>query len=175
MKKQLLFFLLFVSTWGLVHGQTKPDFPKMTDAQKAQFLATHCTVTDAINIAYAKSTGKNPKEYGRDFGKLIGPSWKQMTVPGKEVASIVDHLNNMAQAFGTSFEVANWSEREAIVKRGMLRQQPQMAGLFTNLGVTIQDLEAWNENVLSEIASSLGLSLSQRQEGENVIVTVKKL
>ncbi|WP_461053202.1 hypothetical protein [Spirosoma arcticum] len=151
------------------------DLPKLTDAQKVQFLAAHSTVTDAINIAYAKSIGKNPKEYGRDFGKLIGPSWKQTTAQGKELESIVEHLNAMAQGFGTSFELVNRSATEAVVKRGMLLQAPQMAGLFTSLGVTAQDMEAWNEGVMGEIATGLGLSLSQRQDGQNMIVTLKKL
>ena len=57
----------------------------------------------------------------------------------------------------------------------MLLQDSKMTGLFTSLGVTVQDMEAWNEGVMGEIASSLGLSLSQRQEGENVIVTLKKV
>lgn len=152
-----------------------PDFPKLTDAQKAQTLAFNSTAVHAGSIAYAKSIGKTPKEYGQAIGKLFGSSWEQAKANGKALESVVGHMNSIAQAFNAPIELVNRSATEAVIKRGMLLQDPKMAGLFTSVGVTAQDMEAWNEGVMGEIATGLGLSLSQRQEGQNVIVTVKTL
>lgn len=157
------------------NSTTKADLPKLTDAQKAEMLAFNSTAVHAGSIAYAKSIGKTSKEYGQAIGKLFIPSWKQGPAAGQELRGLVEHMNGIAQAFGTSFEVVNWSGKEAVIKRGMLLSDPRMSGLFTSVGVTDQDLESWNEGVMSEIATSLGYSLSQRQDGKDVVVTVKKL
>ncbi len=170
---------------GVLDPKPEPDLgktttasaalPKLTEAQKTNMLAANSTYVHAGSIAYAKSLGKTPKEYGQAIGKLFIPSWKTAKAMGKELESIVQHMNGMAQAFGTPVELVSQSATEAVLKRGMLLQEPRLVGLFTSLGVTAQDMEAWNEGVMSEIATSLGLALSQKLDGQNVIVTVKKL
>lgn len=175
MKKILLLFLFGLYSFPLLFAQAKSDLPKLTDAQKAETLAFNSTAVHAGSIAYAKSIGKTPKEYGQAIGRLFGPSWAQAKASGQELRSVVEHMNSVAQAFNSPVELVNFSAKEAIIKRGMLLQDPKMAGLFTSLGVTAQDMEAWNEGVMGEIATGLGLSLEQRQDGQNVIMTLKTL
>ncbi|MBD2705071.1 hypothetical protein IC229_30880 [Spirosoma sp. BT702] len=175
MKKYLFYFLVFSGLQFSVSAQPKPDLPKLTEAQKAETLAFNSTAVHAGSIAYAKSMGKTPKEYGRAIGKLFIPSWKQGAKSGQELRGLVEHMNSVAQAFNCPFKLTSWSAREAIIRRGKLLQDPRTASLFTSLGVTAQDMEAWNEGVMGEISTSLGYSLSQRQEGKDVVVTVKKL
>lgn len=99
------FTILAVGLATATLAQTKPDFPKLTDAQKAETMAFLSTTVRAGSIAYAKSMGKSPKEYGQAIGRSFLPSWEQAKPNALE--HVVGHMNRVAQGFNTPFELVN--------------------------------------------------------------------
>jgi len=120
-------------------------------------------------IAYAKTMGQTPEEYGRFIGELSAPGWTAQSPAG----FVLRMYRNYCGWDGITFEVLEVSDRMIRVRTNV-PYQARVAGAGDPFGVTVEDYVKMHEAAYDAIAAHLGFVLTRQRGGDGTIVTVSK-
>ncbi len=122
-------------------------------------------------IAYAKSLGKTPEDFGCFAGLVAAPSWASDR--GKGPRALVEGISENKQQF-RDFQLQVLSESETMVKARMkgygeddVRDRPQHE-------ITADEYRRFFEKKWVAIADYLGLEYTQQIEGEWTVFTIRE-
>jgi hypothetical protein len=161
----LMLFLL--ASIGI--AQQKIQMPELTDQMKTNRAVWQMDLYICTGIVYAKSLGKTAKDYGKFVGEQVIPNWAGRK--GQGPAPFLQALSIRSQIYqkGT-FEIVSETETSFTVKMNRPYVDYFYAGEL--YGVTLDEYEAFFEQMAVTITDYLGLKYEQKVEGEYLIAAI---
>ena len=147
----------------------KIELPKWYLEQKLDQTVINLTATMTAGIAFAKSLGKSPEDFGKFLGNSFSPGWEGMK--GKGIAPLFKWMYINLQA-DKSFKLEIISETEKSVQARRTRFDEATLKEFSHLGVTVEEYDRFWGKLWEEIANYLGLEYTQKVEGNWIIMKI---
>lgn len=148
---------------------TRVELPQLTLEQKWRTAESNLIYFVVSNIAYAKSKGESPEDFGTFAGDVAAPSWEEDK--GKGPQALVEGISWNKQQFH-NFQMEILSESETAIEARMkgfgedtIIERPEPL-------VTEADYIRFFEKKWEAIASYLELEYKQRSEGDWIVFTV---
>lgn len=148
------------------------ELPKLTIEQKWKTAESNLIYFVVSGIAYAKSRGGSPEDYGTFAGQVAAPSWKEDAVKGP-LALVAGISENKQQFRDFQLEILHVSE--ATIQARMkgfgendVRNRPRHE-------ITANDYIRFFGSKWQVIAESMGLRYQQQVEGDWTVFTVTQM
>ncbi|MDH3458496.1 MAG: hypothetical protein OER90_16760 [Gemmatimonadota bacterium] len=162
--------LVAVTLCGPLRAQ-QTDLPNRTLEQRFLRGSYLSVSTWVASIAYAKSMGQTPEDFGRWVGKLYAPSWSGLRGQGPQAVVRGMH-RNFTTYDGAVMEIVEASESSITVRAN----RPYIGFYFgddlQSRGVTVEEYEQVFQVMNEEICQYLELTCKQRVEEGWVVTTI---
>ncbi|MCX6029174.1 MAG: hypothetical protein NT169_07700 [Chloroflexi bacterium] len=146
------------------------ELPRLTLEQKWQTAEENLIYFVVSGIAFAKSMGKSPEDFGTFAGVIaVTPSWGKDE--GKGPQALVAGISRNKQQF-RDFQLEILSESETMVEAKMKGFGENDVRHWLEPGVTVDDYLRFFDRKWIAIADHLGLEYKQRVEGDWIVFTV---
>jgi len=168
-----VFLLLFSNEISAQTTDTKPDqiiqLPQLFLEQKLDRSVRNTTGRDIAGIAYAKSLGKTPEDFGRYIGEHTAFFWAD--IKGKGSVPFVQYLYRFLQTDRNSkMEILSVSEKSVKAKMTVYGETNIKA--LADLNVTIEEYASFYGKYLETLADYLGLEYKQKFEDGWIVFSV---
>ncbi len=169
--------VLFVSIFCIsIYAQEKKEqteqkieLPKLYLEQKLDRAVLNVTSFITGGIAYAKSLGKTPEDYGKFIGEKFAPGWDG--IKGKGIAPFIRGMyRNFQSDVNCHWEIL--SESDKSVKVQMNRFGDAIIKADTETGVTTEEFDRCMGNVMEAITNHLGFDFKQELKEDWIVFTV---
>jgi len=152
---------------------TKPgqiiQLPQLSLEQKLDRSARNTTTRDIVGIAYAKSMGKTPEDFGKYIGEHTAFFWAD--IKGKGSVPFVQYWYRFLQTDGNSkMEILSVSEKSVKAKMTVYGETNIKA--LADLGVTIEEYASFYGKYSETLADYLGLEYKQKFEDGWIVFSV---
>jgi hypothetical protein len=149
----------------------KIELPELYLEQKLDRAVGNWTVIYTVNIAYAKSLGQKPEDYGMFLGEAVAPSWEG--IKGEGISPFIEGLyKNFQTDVNCNWEILNESEKSVTVK--MNRFGEEYVKEFADSGVSVKEYDKCSGKLLETIANYLGFEFEQELKEDWIVFTVSK-
>jgi hypothetical protein len=145
------------------------ELPVLTLEQKWETAADNLIYFAVSGIAYAKSRGGSPEDFGAVVGAVAVPFWAEER--GKGPAALVQGISYNKQQF-KGFRMEILHESATAIEARMKGFGEDEVTEYTELDVTVDDYLVMFAVKWQVIAASLGLEYEQRRDGEWTVFTV---
>jgi len=170
----VLIFIFSISAYAQekkIQTAQKIKLPELNVNQKLDRAVMNFTVFLTGGIAYAKSMGKTPEEYGKFIGEVLSPGWN--SVKGKGISSFIEGMyTNFESDVNCRWDILNESDNSVTVK--MNRYGDAFVKAYAETGVTTEDYDQFIGEMMKTIANYLGFNYTQELKGDWVVFTVSK-
>lgn len=147
-----------------------PPLPEPTTEQKLDRMTANFTATVAGSIAYARSVGQSPDQYGRFLGQLFATTWPAKVTPG---GLLYGYYVNASPWKALEYQVLEVSDSVARARTN----RPWLASLGSTqqfAGVTGPEIDRVLELMYAEIAVAHELVWEQKPDGDMLLLTVRR-
>jgi hypothetical protein len=148
---------------------TRVELPQLTLEQKWRTAESNLIYFVVSGIAYAKSRGESPEDFGTFAGDVAAPSWKE--AKGKGPQALVEGISWNKQQFH-NFQMQILSESETAVEARMKGFGEDAVRERREPLVSEDDYIRFFERKWEAIADYLELEYRQRSEGEWIVFMV---
>ena len=148
--------------------EQKIDWIRLTVEQKWSRAIYNSELSILCGIAYAKSLGKTPEDFGKFMGDLVGQKWEGV----EGVVEFVRKMQRNWQIFN-AFEMEVLSESDVMFKakvKGIFAEA--RAKKWSAPGVTADECIRFYEQLLKQMTNHIGLNWEQEQEGDWVVISI---
>jgi hypothetical protein len=168
-----LFLLFFTNGIQAQTTDTKPDqiiqLPQLSLEQKLDRSVRNTTGRDIAGIAYAKSLGKTPEDFGKYIGEHTAFFWAD--IKGKGSVLFVQYLYRFLQTDRNSkMEIQSVSEKSVKAKMTVYGETNIKA--LADLNVTIEEYASFYGKYLETLAEYLGLEYKQKFDDGWIVFSV---
>ena len=149
--------------------KTRVELPLLTLDQKWRMAESNLIYFVVSGIAYAKSKGESPEDFGTFAGDVAAPTWEDAR--GKGPQALVEGISNNKQQFH-DFQMEILSESEAVIE-ARIRGFGETAVSRRPVPLVSEDeYIRFFEKKWEAIADYLELEYTQRSEGDWIVLTV---
>ena len=168
-----IFMLLCTNGLQAQTTDNKPDqiiqLPQLSLEQKLDRSARNTTTRDIVGIAYAKSLGKTPEDFGKYIGEHTAFFWGD--IKGKGSVPFVQYWYRFLQTDRNSkMEILSVSEKSVKAKMTVYGETNIKA--LADLGVTIDEYASFYGKYSETLADYLGLEYKQKYEDGWIVFSV---
>lgn len=149
--------------------KSRVELPNLTLEQKWETAESNLIYFVVSGIAYAKSKGESPEDFGKFAGEVAAPLWEETKGEGPQ--SLVEGISWNKQQF-RDFQLEIMSESETMIEARMKGFGEIDVRDWPEPGVTVDDYLRFFDKKWIAIADYLGLEYKQRVEGDWVVLTV---
>jgi hypothetical protein len=145
------------------------QLPQLSLEQKLERSARNTTTRDIVGIAYAKSLGKTPEDFGRYIGEHTAFFWGD--IKGKGSVPFIQYWYRFLQTDRNSkMEILSVSEKS--VKARMTVYGETNIKALSDLGVTLEEYANFYGKYSETLADYLGLEYKQKFEDGWIVFSV---
>jgi len=145
------------------------QLPQLSLEQKLERSARNTTTRDIVGIAYAKSLGKTPEEFGKYIGEHTAFFWADIKDKGS--VPFVQYWYRFLQTDKNSkMEILSVSEKSVKAKMTVYGETNIKA--LSDLGVTIEEYASFYGKYSETLAEYLGLEYKQKFEDGWIVFSV---
>jgi hypothetical protein len=145
------------------------QLPQLSLEQKLDRSVRNTTGRDIAGIAYAKSMGKTPEDFGKYIGEHTAFFWAD--IKGKGSVPFVQYLYRFLQTDRNSkMEILSVSEKSVKAKMTVYGETNIKA--LADLNVTIEEYASFYGKYLETLADYLGLEYKQKFEDGWIVFSV---
>ncbi len=168
-------FFQFILSFSL-NAQEKQEQPsekfelqKLYIEQKLDRTVSNLCAFITTGIAFTKSLGKTPEDYGQFIGETFAPLWEGMK--GKGIRPFLQGMYRNLQP-DNDFQMEILSDSKASVEGKMNRFGEATVIAFAGTGVTGEEYDRCFAKLWESITNYLGLEYMQKVEGEWILFTI---
>lgn len=148
------------------------QLPQLSIEQKLVRSARNTTTRDIVGIAYAKSLGKTPEDFGKYIGEHTAFFWSD--IKGKGSIPFVQYWYRFLQTDGNSkMEILSVSEKSVKAKMTVYGETNIKA--LSDLGVTLEEYANFYGKYSETLADYLGLEYKQKFEDGWIVFSVTEI
>jgi len=145
------------------------QLPQLSLEQKLDRSARNTTTRDIVGIAYAKSLGKTPEDFGKYIGEHTAFFWADIKSKGS--VPFVQYWYRFLQTDSNSkMEILSVSEKSMEAKMTVYGETNIKA--LSDLGVTIEEYASFYGKYSETLADYLGLEYKQKFEDGWIVFSV---
>lgn len=145
------------------------QLPQLSLEQKLDRSARNTTTRDIVGIAYAKSMGKTPEDFGKYIGEHTAFFWAD--IKGKGSVPFVQYWYRFLQTDRNSkMEILSVSGKSVKAKMTVYGETNIKA--LADLGVTIEEYASFYGKYSETLADYLGLEYKQKFEDGWIVFSV---
>lgn len=152
----------------------KIELPQMKIEQKWHITRNNLTASLMATIAFAKSLGKTPEDFGEFYAELTASTLKPRV---KSVKQFVQGINTLGQIFYSEkedYKIEILSESEISVEGRMSIPAAYPLKYWTDPGVTVEEYVRYWGKYWSASAEYIGMEYKQKFEEDWVYFTISK-
>jgi hypothetical protein len=167
----IILFFFFLSFSALAQEKEKQsiEFPQLSIEQKLDRAVRNVNSRDIVGIAYAKSMGKTPEDFGKFNGDNTAYLWAD--IKGKGPIPFVQYWNRFLQTDKNSkMEILNVSKTSVEAKMTVYGESNLKA--LSDQGVTVEEYAKYYGKYSETLANFLGLDYKQKYENGWIVFTV---
>jgi hypothetical protein len=170
LKQQLLAFLFICFITIPVWGQEKSEttFPQLTIEEKLIRSNNNTTSYAILGLAFAKSVGKTPEEYGKFFSDTIVPFYERLR---GQPEGFVLALNGVLQVY-SDFKLEITGKTETSIRGRMTLPGKNSVELMNLRGVTVDDYQRFFNTNNKCLADALDMKYTFEFDGQWITFTV---
>jgi hypothetical protein len=142
--------------------------PQLSQEQKEEVLFQHVMAYATTGIAFAKSKGVSPEDYGRFIGKSFSSFWDQNAGYKMFAGQLMYILSGLYP--DNQMEILEQNDRMIRFRMKNVDLSFQNGPMF---GVAYQEFLDCSFGIISELAAYMGVDFSHRMEGEWYEVTFR--
>ena len=150
-------------------GNKPVELPQLTLEQKWKTAESNLVYFVVSGIAYAKSKGKSPEDFGAFAGNVAAPCWEEDRGGGPQ--ALVEGISRNKQQFG-NFHMEILSESETTIEARLKGFGDDRVRDRWEPVVTVDDYVRFFEKKWEAIADYLGLAYKQQVQGDWMVITV---
>jgi len=151
--------------------EQKIELPKLYLEQKLDRAVMNFSALFTGSIAYAKSIGKTPEDYGKFIGEVFAPGWEE--IKGKPISEFIEIMYmNFQMDKNCKWEILNESDKSVKVKTNRLGDATVKA--FAETGVTTEEYDRCMGKTMEVITNYLGFNFKQELKEDWIIFTVSE-
>jgi len=152
----------------------KIELPQMKIEQKWHITRNNLTSSLMATIAFAKSLGKTPEDFGKFYGELTASTYKPRVQSVKQFVQVINMLGQIFYSEKEEYKIEMLSESEISVEGRMSIPAAYPLKYWTEPGVTIEEyLHYWGK-YWAVTAEHIGMEYKQKFEEDWVYFTVSK-
>ncbi len=171
MKKKILYLVCIVLT-GVLSAQEKYPIPSRTADQKHGRTLSQFYWINAAGIAFAKSQGISPYEYGKYCGNLAAPSWGSGNDFEGLVKGMIYNLENFRHVTDTPLIVKENEDGSVSI----IASDKQMHRFYPE-GKSVVSYEEVKESMkgsMEPIANHMGATITMETQDTLLVFKVMK-
>ena len=150
--------------------EQKIELPQLTLEEKWETAESNLYYFICCGIAYAKSKGDSPEEFGTFTGEVAAPSWEKGKAKGP--AYLVRGISWNKQQFN-GFKLEILAESESSIRGRMnIPWEDVIKERSKRYGVSVDEFNRFFEKKWEAIADYLGLEYKQKVEEDWIVFTV---
>ncbi|MDH4273042.1 MAG: hypothetical protein OEW18_13805 [Candidatus Aminicenantes bacterium] len=162
----LVFLVLSSFTVSQDKTAEKIDLPQLDVQQKWHVARNNLTSLSMAAIAFAKSSGKTPEDFGAFYGKLTASTYQSMVKSVKEFAQAPNVLGQIFYSEKEGYRLEILSASESSVEARMSIPAAYPLKYWTDPGVTVEEyLRYWGAH-WAVPAEQMGMEYKQKLEGD---------
>jgi hypothetical protein len=170
----LAFFVLSSFPLCQEKNAEKIELPQLKIEQKWHLARNNLTSLSMATIAFAKSLGKTPENFGEFYAELTASTYEPRV---KSVKEFVQALNVLGQIFYSEkedYKIEILSESEISVEGRMSIPAAYPLKYWSDPGVTVEEYIRYWGKYWAVTAGHIGMEYKQKFEGDWVYFTVSK-
>jgi hypothetical protein len=167
----MVVFFISVNLFAQEKEEPNIELPQLNIEQKLDRSVRNTTFRDIVGIAYAKSMGKTPEDYGKFIGELTSYLWSD--IKGKGPVPFVQYWYRFLQTDRYSKMVILCTSKTS-VKAKMNVYGENNINTFTAMGVSVEEYANYYGKYSEILADYLGLEYKQKLEGDWIVFTVTR-
>ena len=162
----LLFTYSILAQENIEQTKQKIELTQLNIEQKLDRTVMNLSALMISGIAYAKSLGQTPEEFGQFIGEIFATGWKE--TKGKGIAPFVENMYKNFQADkNCQWEIIN--ESETVVQIKMKRFADSTVKAYSKTGVTADEYDRCMGKLIQAITNYLGFYYNQGSQDDWII------
>jgi len=170
----LIVFIFSVSIYAQEkkeQTEQKIELPKLYLEQKLDRAVMNLSAIITGGIAFAKSVGKTPEDYGKFIGEVFAPGWEG--IKGKGISGFIENMyKNFQTDKNCKWEILSESDKSVRVK--MNRFGDATVKAYAETGVTTEEYDLCMGKIMEVITNYLGFDFKQELKEDWIIFTVSE-
>lgn len=168
--RPFLFFLFLGMSLNCLSAQDAFTVPQLTDAQKMEVLYQHVMSYATTGIAFAKTQGTSPREYGSFIGKQFTAFWD----PDGGFPVLVNQMMYILAGLHPDNQMEIQEQNDHMI-RFRLRNVDLMFREGPVFGVTFDELLETSYGIINEITQFMEADFKHEQADDGwYVVTMTK-
>ena len=165
--KKLCLLAIALCTVCATHAQTEFSVPDLTIEEKFDAAKAHMYRHICSAIVEAKAGGMTPEEFGKKLGRQWIPVWDN----NPEFEQLVNFSIWSWAALSDEVKILEQSTEKVVVLVPSLSREMEEAPILESF--SIEDLVAYFDGMMSEIATHLGFSMKMTwgDQGMKAVIT----
>jgi hypothetical protein len=152
----------------------KIELPQLKIEQKWQVARNNLTSFSMATIAFAKSLGKTPEDFGEFYGELTASTYQARVKSVKEFVQAIHTLGQIFYSEKEDYKIEILSESEISVEGRMSIPAAYPLKYWADPGVTVEEYLRYWGKLWAVTAGHCGMEYKQKFEGDWVYFTVSK-
>lgn len=152
----------------------KIELPQMEIEVKWHVTRNNLTSSRMATIAFAKSLGKTPEDFGEFHAKLTTSTLKPRVKNLKQFVQVINMLGQIFYSEKENYKIEILSESEISVEGRMSIPAAYPLKSWTEPGVTVEEYVRYWGKYWSVSAEKIGMEYKQKFEEDWVYFTVSK-
>jgi hypothetical protein len=170
----LAFFILSGFVVSQEKNAEKIELPQMKIEQKWHIARNNLTSSSMATIAFAKSLGKTPEDFGAFYGELTASTYEPRVKSVKEFVQAINVLGQIFYSEKEDYKIEILSESEISVEGRMSIPAAYPLKYWTDPGVTVEEYIRYWGKYWTVTAEHIGMEFKQKLDGDWVYFTVSK-
>ena len=152
----------------------KIELPQLKIEQKWHVARNNLTALSMAGIAFAKSLGKTPEDFGKFYGELVASTYESRVKNVKEFVQLIDTFGQIFYSERENYKIEILNESKNSVDGKMSIPAAYPLKYWTDPGVTVEEYMRYWGKYLAVAAEHTEMEYKQRLEGDWVYFTVSK-
>jgi hypothetical protein len=152
----------------------KIELPQMEIEGKWHITRNNLTSSLMATIAFAKSLGKTPEDFGEFYAELTASTLKPRVKSVKQFVQVINMLGQIFYSEEEDYKIEILSESEISVEGRMSIPAAYPLKYWTEPGVTVEEYIHYWGKYWSVSAEHIGMEYKQKFEEDWVYFTVSK-
>ena len=168
--RPFLFFLFLGTSLINLSAQDGFSVPELTDDQKMEVLYQHVMSYATTGLAFAKTKGTSPREYGSFMGKQFTAFWD----PSGGFPVLVNQMMYILAGMHPDNQMEILEQNDQMI-RFRLKNVDLMFRQGPIFGVTYEELLETSYGIINEISQFMGAGFRHEQTADGwYVVTMEK-
>ena len=150
------------------------EMPQMKMEEKWHVARNNLTALSMASIAFAKSLGKTPEDFGEFYGELAASTYESLVKNVEDLVQLIDTFGQIFYSEREDYKIEILNESDISVDGKMSIPAAYPLKYWADPGVTVEEYMRYWGKYLAVAAEHTEMEYKQKLEGDWVYFTISK-